>query len=408
MQTYRYKGFDAAGKSISGEIAAMTVEEVERRLSHQNVTPTSIAPIRAKKAGHEEVPSERRKKRGKVSDVERAAVLRDLATMVEAGVPFVEALEAVTMTKPKPAIEQPLQRIRSAIVAGGSISTAMRQSGDLFPPLVADVINVAERGGKLDNALDNAAGYLERAADLRKKVSNAAVYPTVMLSISGLMMIVIVVFVLPRFGDLFTKMKADVPATTHLMLAVGQFVQKKPLLGTGLFLGSIAAIVTVFRQPFVKKAVAAGALKLPGIGDLLIRLAMSRSLRVISTLLGSNVSIIAALEHGANVAGVRSISKALNDASEMVRQGGTLSDAMKKSKHFPSSVTQMVVVGERTGRLSTVLAACAAKMESDADARLKSLVSIVEPAMILVMGVLVGGITVSIISPIYSAVQNVR
>lgn len=406
MTAFRYQGYDAGGQKTKGEMMANTTEEVERRLSLQNVTPTLIVAGRvARVEGSQE---RRAKSRGKVSDGERAAVLRDLATMVEAGVPFVEALDAVAMAKPKPAVERPLQRIRTTIVEGGSISAAMRASGDLFPPLVADVVNVAEKGGRLDNALDNAASYLERAADLRRKVANASMYPLVMMSISGIMMVVIVVFVLPRFGDLFTKMKADLPITTRWMLAVGKYATTQPLHAVGITATTVFALVMALRQPAVQRVLGRLALRVPGLGDLILRLGLSRTLRVIATLLGSNVPIMVALEHGAKVAGVPSIAAAFNDAAESVRTGGALSDGLRRSKAIPASVVQMTIVGERTGRLAALLAASAEKMEAESDARLKSLVSVIEPLMILLMGIIVGGITISIITPIYSSVGNIK
>ncbi len=407
MPTFTYQGFDARGAKTRGEMAAGNAEEVERRLAQQNVTPTAIAAAKGEQA---KGAADRRRKarKGKITDAERGAVLRDLATMVEAGVPFVEALDAMATAKPKPAIERPLQGIRASIVEGGTISVAMRAAGDLFPPLVGDVINVAEKGGRLDAALDNAASYLERSADLRRKVANAAMYPLVMLSVSAIMLVVIVVFVLPQFGELFTRMKADLPVTTRAMLALGGFVHQRPLVAGGTLVGTLAVLVWTVRQDFGKRALAKVALRTPGLGDLLVRLGLARALRVIATLLASNVPIIVALEHGAKVAGVDSIAKALADASETVRGGGVLSDALRRAPQFPASVTQMIVVGERTGRLGALLAASAEKMESDADARLKSLVTVIEPVMILFMGILVGGITISIITPIYSAVGHIR
>ena len=405
MSSFTYQGFDAKGAKVRGEMTAGTIEEVERRLVQQNVTPIAVASA---KGGRAPADAGRKAKRGKVNDAERAAVLRDLATMVQAGVPFVEALDAMSVSRLKPAIERPLLRIRTNIVEGGSISSAMRSAGDLFPPLVSDVIHVAEKGGRLDAALDNAAGYLERSADLRRKIANASMYPLVMLSVSAIMMVVIVVFVLPQFGDLFTKMKADLPITTKGMLALGKFVRAQPLTASGGLFGAVAVLVFGFRQEAGKRALSSLALRTPGLGDLLVRLALARALRVIATLLASNVPIIVALEHGAKVAGVVSIARALEDASQTVRGGGTLSDALRRSPSVPGTVTQMVVVGERTGRLGALLGACAEKMESDSDARLKSLVSVIEPIMILFMGIVVGGITISIITPIYSAVGHIR
>jgi type IV pilus assembly protein PilC len=405
VTSFRYQGFDGAGVKTKGELAANSREEVERRLAQQNITPTSI--LVAKGIKTPAATAKTKKQKGRVSDADRATILRDLATMVDAGVPFVEALEAVVAAKPKASVEVPLAAIRSNIVGGSSISSAIR-SAELFPPLVADVIGVAERGGRLDNALDNAAGYLERSADLRRKVMNASMYPLVMLGVSSIMMVVIIVFVLPRFGELFTKMKADLPVTTKAMLAVGKFVQVQPLTSAGVALAVVATLFLLLRQAAVKRLIGTLALRVPGLGDLLVRLGLARALRVVSTLLGSNVSIITALESGAKVSGIPAISRALEDAIESVRMGGSLSDALRRSKYVPSAVTQMVIVGERTGRLGALLESCAAKMEAESDARLKSLVSIIEPIMILLMGVVVGGITISIITPIYSSMGNIK
>ena len=414
MPTFTYQGFDAAGTRTKGEIMAGSTEEVERRLAQQNVTPTLIVAAKARKATERKPATpltagpKKAGGRRKVTDADRAGLLRDMATMVAAGVPFVESLDAVLDAQSRPSLAGPLRGIRAAIVEGGSISSSVRAAGGLFPPLVSDVIGVAEKGGRLDDALDNAAGYLERSADLRRKIVNATMYPMVMLGISTVMTGVIVVFVIPQFHDLFAKMKADLPVTTRAMLAVGDFVQKKPLPSAGLVLAAVAGLFALFRLPAARRLVAAFALRVPGLGDLMLRLGLARALRVMATLLGSNVPIMVALEHGARVAGVPPVAAALSSAMEAVRSGGNLSDALRRAPCIPATVTQMVVVGERTGRLTSLLASSAEKMESDSDARLKSLVSILEPIMILLMGVLVGGITISIISPIYSAVGQGR
>lgn len=411
MPTFTYQGYDGAGAKAKGEMTASSAEEVERRLTLQNVVPTAIVAKSHRGGGRKietAAESSKGRARGKIKDSDRAGLLRDLATMVDAGVPFVEALEAVTEAQPKPALVRPLRDIRTAIIAGGSISAALRASNGLFPPLVADVVNVAEKGGRLDNALDNAASYLERSADLRRKIANAAMYPLVMMGISAIMMIVIVVFVLPRFGELFTKMKADLPVTTQAMLALGKFVNGQPVASASILVGSVAALVFLFRLPIVKRMIGKAALRVPGLGDLILRLGLARALRVMATLLNSNVPIMVALEHGSKVAGVPAISRALDEAADAIRVGGALSDALRRFSQVPTTVTQMVVVGERTGRLAALLGACAEKMETESDARLKSLVSVIEPLMILLMGVIVGGITISIITPIYSSVGNIK
>ncbi len=416
MTAFTYQGYDGTGQRTNGEMTAGSIEEVERRLANQRVTPTSIVATKGRKAESPKsaapvpvAPTKARPgRRRKITDADRADLLRDMATMVNAGVPFVETLDAILDSLAKPTLADALEGVRTSIIGGRSISASIRGASNLFPPLVSDVIQVAEKGGRLDDALDNAASYLERSADLRRKITNAMMYPTVMLGISTIMTAVIVVFVIPQFGELFSKMKADLPITTKAMLAVGKFVHVQPLISLGVVFAAAGVITFMFRSDAVRRIVGVVALRVPGLGPLMVRLSLARALRVMSTLLASNVSIMVALEHGGRVAGVPSITAALDNAMEAVRVGGNLSDALRRSPSIPATVTQMIVVGERTGRLTALLQASAEKMETESDARLKSLVAIIEPLMILVMGVLVGGITISIITPIYSVVGNTR
>jgi type IV pilus assembly protein PilC len=233
-------------------------------------------------------------------------------------------------------------------------------------------------------------------------------YPLVMLSISMFTVLILIVFVMPRFASIFTKMGVEVPAATRFMLSVGNVVREHPI---GLLVGAMLfaiALRAAWRSP---AAVALGSrlmLKVPFLGDLLRKLALSRSFGSLATLLAGNVPIMAAMEHSAKVAGVSEIREALMRARVSIEHGRTMGDALQETKVIPQTLIQMVSIGEKTGRLAPVLEATAARMEADVDERLKALVSIVEPLMIVVMGVIVGGITVSIIGPIYSVVQNVK
>jgi type IV pilus assembly protein PilC len=328
--------------------------------------------------------------------------------MAETGVPFVEAVEAVAQSARTPLIRDRLTSFKEAIVGGQSVSVAMRACGSLFPAMVSDLVRVAEEGGRLDQALRAAASYLERSVELRKRIINAMLYPMVMLSVSFLTIIVLVVFVMPRFSEIFDKMGADIPVTTKAMLALGQFLRGQPFVAIGGLVGALALAVFVLRLPATVTALQQLLLRVPVLGDLLRNLALSRAFQSVATLLASNVSLIAALEHGAEVAGNATIRNGLLQSRDAVEQGRPLAEAMTQSKAFPPMLVQVVAVGERTGRLSQLLAKTSANLEATVDARLKSLVSIVEPVMIVIMGVVVGGITISIITPIYSVVQNVK
>lgn len=403
---FRYKGYDAHGKKVEGEVMAATIDEAERRVAMQDVTVIAILPAGARKdrEGTDSTPTLRGRKIG--AD-EAAIILRNLSVMVQSGVPFVEAIEGVASTVRSP-IDHYLLVVKNEIVGGKSLSRAMRSVPMLFPPLVADMVKVAESGGRLDTALSSAASYMERAASLRRKVRTAMVYPMVMLGVSGLTLVVLIVFVMPRFGAIFSKMKTELPITTRWLMAFGDFVRTQPVTAGVAAIGCILAAISFAKVPLLRQFTVACIRRTPGIGDLLKKLALSRSFMSIATLLGASVSVMDALEHGANVAGDREIGGALMLVRSSVEHGGSLSDAMRETRVFPAMLIQMVAVGERTGRLNSLLTTCAENIEEDADTKLKAMVALVEPLMILVMGLIVGVITVSIISPIYSVVENIK
>lgn len=409
MQAFKYKGVDSAGDRIEGEIVANTIEEAERKLSARDVTIIALFPMSLRSRG-EETPKDARPARGpgkfKESDV--AAILNDLAIMIESGVPFVEALEAVATTSKSSHIRASITKLRTDVLEGSGLADAMRSANGLFPEVVCELVNVAEEGGRLDRALSSAATYVERSAELRRKVANAMLYPAVLTVIALLAMVVLFCFVLPKFGGIFKSMKVDIPATTKFLLDGGEFVRAHPFWVALAVLGLGVAAKLVLARPATKAALSTASLKAPLVGDLARKLALSRSFQSIGTLLSCNVPLVSALEHASKVAGNPVIAKALVQTREGIVHGGSLSESMEATKAFTPMLVQVVTVGERTGRLAPLISSHAGHLEEEVDARIKSLVSIVEPVMIAVMGGVVGFITISVISPIYSVVQNIK
>lgn len=411
MQAFKYKGVDGQGHKVEGEIQGANVEEVERRLASQMVTIIAIIPAGMRRSNKVEAPSGAPKAprgRKKISDADLAILLHDLAIMAETGVPFVEALDAVIEGAKTPMIKAGLQSLRVEIVGGRGLAQGMRSVPWMFPSLVSDMVRVAEEGGRLDQALSSASSYVERSADLRKKVVNAMLYPAVLSSVAFITLTVLIVFVMPRFANMFEKMKGGLPLSTKILLGTGNFVRGNPLLAVGLFVGVIIGMKLILNLPAAQEVVAKIALRVPMLGELLKRLAYSRSFQSIATLLSANVSLMAALEHGSKVAGNPVVERALMEARNGVEQGSTFSEALAQTKVFPNMLIQMAAVGERTGRLAPLMLNTTKHMEEDVDARLKAMVAIVEPLMIVVMGVMVGFITLSIITPIYSVVENLK
>ncbi len=410
MQVFRYKGYDAAGKKIEGEISANTIDEVERKISQQSVTVIAIFPAGAirKAPGLDEGQRKALFGKKKVADADVALILRDLAVMAETGVPFVEALEAVIVTARTPTLQAGLKKLKDEIVGGRGLSVGMRNANGIFPVIVSEMVKVAEEGGRLDKALASAATYVERSADLRKKIMNAMLYPVVLSVIAFATLVVMITFVLPRFANIFKTMKTKIPPITQFLLDMGETIKAHPIPVVGGMIALIVLVKVAWATPSIYRAISVFLLKVPVLGELIRRLALSRAFQSISTLLSSNVSLMSAMEHGARVSGNPVIHDALLRAKNSVEHGISLSDALIETKAFPSTLIQMVTVGERTGRLGVLMTSTANHMEEDVDGRLKALISIVEPVMIVVMGGIVGLITLSIIIPMYSIIENVK
>lgn len=410
MVSYAYKGVDRKGSKIEGQISAASLDEAEKKLSLQDISIHVLMPAAGAKGFKKVEIVDTRSKliRKKVSPQDSADILSNLAIMAETGVPFVEALDAVIYSARTPVIRDSLMAVKDGVVGGQGLSQSLRLAPNMFPPIVTDMVRVAESGGKFDQALRNSANYLGRVADLRKKVMNAMMYPSVMLGVSIITILVLIIFVMPRFGQVFSQMKSNLPATTKFMLESGNYIRGNPVGSILIFAAICGGITLLLRIGAVKNFMVLVLNRVPILGDLLKRLAIARSLQTIAALSTSNVQLLSALEQGARVAGHPDITKALMKARDSIEHGSSMYDAIEKTGAFPKQVTQMIAVGEKTGRLSQLLEIICASMEKDIDAKLKALVSLIEPLMIVSMGVIVGSITVSIIGPIYSVIENIK
>jgi type IV pilus assembly protein PilC len=410
MISYAYKGVDSRGAKIEGQVNAASLDEAEKKLYIQDISIHVLVPADGAKGFKKVEFVDTRSKfiKKKVSAQDSADILSNLAIMAETGVPFVEALDAVIYSARTPVIRDSLMAVRDGVVGGQGLSQSLRMAPNMFPAIITDMVRVAETGGKFDQALRNGANYLGRVADLRKKIMNAMMYPCVMLGVSIITILVLIVFVMPRFGQVFSQMKSNLPATTKLMLESGNYIRSNPIGALLIVGGVVAGVMFLLRIDAVKAVMIKMLNRVPVLGDLLKRLAIARSLQTIAALSTSNVQLLSALEQGARVAGHPDITKALLNARDSIEHGSSMYEAIEKTKAFPKQITQMIAVGEKTGRLSQLLEVICSSMEKEIDAKLKALVSIIEPLMIVSMGVIVGSITVSIISPIYSVIENIK
>lgn len=410
MPQFTFKGYDVQGLPVAGELSASTPEEAERLLEGRRI---SLVSLEIADAGEDErfrrpilAPAPRRKRR--ISDADAATLLEDLAVMAGAGVPFIEAIDAVASSTKDRAVAESLREIRNGIIGGRSLSAMTAEADTLFPPMVSEMVAVAEAGGDLGDSLHAAAAHLERSADLRKSILQAMLYPIILSCVACAAVIVLIFFVLPRFAVVFDSMGAELPAITKAMLAVNTIVNANPVASIFVVFAIAVAVWLGAKSPTFRAAAAKTARRTPFLGVFLEKLALARAFQSISTLLLANVPLVAALEHGAGSAADRPIREGLIRAKHAVEDGSAFADALAGSSEFPATLVQMAAVGEKSGRLGALMATSAASLAKDADRKLKTAVAILEPLMIVFMGLVVGVLTMSIIAPIYSVAENVR
>lgn len=429
MSAYKYKAYDRSGSPKSGEITASSLEEAENRLSALGDTVVSIIPILEKKGVIKQAPAKKQesnegdsgsgqaglqslkglkfgKKKPKASDV--AAVLRNLAVMTESGVPFYEGLQAVIVGVENETLKEALDKVRQGVMGGRSLGSALREAQDVFPGILCDIVSVGEENGKLDKALASAANYLERAVALKQKLINALIYPCVLMGMAGFTVFALIFFIMPRFSETFKGMNVKPPMITQLLMDFGTGVTERPLV----YLGVIAALwfggKYAMKQPPVRDRVIRISRRIPVMGIVLRQLSVARMLQTLSSLLSGGVTLMSALHHSSKVSGDPEVESACERALSDVEKGGMLSESFAETKVLPPTIVQMMAVGERTGQLAPLISRAAEEMEIQADMRLKSLMSVFEPMMILVMGAVIGLITLSLIAPLFTVLQNVQ
>lgn len=412
MPIYRFKAYETGGARVQDTIEASDERDALRKLAGRGLTVASIQVEAQARAAKARRPTENSAFTGllgprlKAEDI--AVLCRELAIMIDAGVPISEALTSLVETAQHPVILRGLNEVLGQIRNGASLSEAIRAAPRVFPGLLADIVGVAEEGGDLPTALDTAATHIEQSLDFRRKVRSALIYPVLLLGISVITAAVLITFVLPRFTKIFENMGVETPATTQALLQVSGFLHN----AWPYVLGGCFALWVLWRRLMKERAFCTRwtrlLMRLPVAGDLMRKVALARALAVLSSLLACNVPLLRALTHAGKVTGNPVYEDSFLTIATRVEGGRSLAEALREADDIPHLIVQMTAVGERTGSLGTVLGRTAAFMEADVDNRLRSLTSIIEPLLIVGLGAFIGFITISVITPIYSLVGQVR
>lgn len=403
MPIYSYRALAPSGATKDNKIEATSEAQARSTLKMRGEHVVHMRELHSLQAQQQSGSGGK-----KPSGDEVAGTIRQLSILIRAGVPLVESLTGLAEQAKSPVLGRALQQITQEVSQGAALSGSFEKHPTIFPRLAVEMAGMAEAGGNLAESLGKLADHMETGAEIARKVKGALAYPVVVMCISFVTVLVMVTFILPRFTKLFSQMGAKVPWTTQMLIAMSNCVTGYWYLFVG---GSVALVYLVrrfLRTPAGKRRFDALTLKLPLVGDVVNKIVLSRVLACMSTLLGSGVPMIKVLETSGAAANNEIVKEALLKASRDVAEGSATSQSLKAAEIFPPLVLQMVASGEKTGELPTMLEYVCTLYDRETEAKVKSLTSIIEPIMIVVLGVIVGFIAMSVIVPIYSLVGGVK
>jgi type IV pilus assembly protein PilC len=398
MPAYVWKGKTRDGRAVSGERVAENKEAVMALLRRDQILVSSV-----KEKGRElALP----KFGGGVPPKDLAIFTRQFSVMIDAGLPLVQCLEILGSQQENKTFAKILQQTRMDVEGGASLADAMRKHPKAFDDLFTNMIAAGEAGGILDTILKRLATYIEKAVKLRAQVKGALVYPVAVLSIAGIVIAVILWKVIPTFAAMFAGLNAELPLPTRFVIALSEwFVRLLPFLIIGIVL-----LVVAFRRYYAtyggRRLVDRSLLKAPVFGVLLQKIAVARFCRTLSTLISSGVPILDGLEITARTAGNAIIEDAIMVVRKGVESGLTVAQPLKDTGVFPAMVVQMIGVGEQTGALDSMLSKIADFYEEEVDQAVANLLTLMEPIMILFLGVTVGGIIIAMYLPLFDLISK--
>ncbi|HAZ07082.1 MAG TPA: pilus assembly protein PilC [Elusimicrobia bacterium] len=398
MPVFSYKAKTSAGLMMKGVIDADVQKSAVDKLRAQKLVVLEIAEKQADPLG---VIKAFFKSKGKVTSKDLVLFSRQLSTLVSAGVPIVQSLGILETQAENPAFKAVLSVVKSDIESGLSISDALRKHPDAFPELYTSMVKAGELGGILDTILERLTNYMESSEALKAKVKSAMMYPAIVLSICALVTIFLMVFVIPTFKNIFASFGAELPLPTQILIDVSDAMKTYWYVLVGAPYLAYKGFLKFYGTSFGHKWVDAKSLHAPIFGIILKKVAVARFTRTLGTLIKSGVPIMQALDTVAATAGNVVIAEAVMLTRESIREGGHLSDPLKKSGIFPNMVTSMISVGEETGALDVMLSKIADFYDQEVDTAVKGLTSLIEPIVIVVMGIIIGTIVVAMFMPMF-------
>jgi len=398
MPVYTYKGVNRAGANVSGERNAASKAELAAALRREQISVSKLS----EKGKEFSVPSFGG---GSVDSKELAIFTRQFSVMIDAGLPLVQCLEILAGQQENKTFQKVLNGVRGSVEGGATLSASMKQHEKVFDPLYYNMVEAGETGGILDTILQRLSTYIEKNVKLKRAVKSAMIYPIAVMSIAVLVIALLLWKVVPIFVDLFNGLGVNLPLPTRIVIALSHFVGS--IYGALIVLFAIGGGVALkfwYGTPQGRMAIDSVVLKIPVLGVVMRKIAVARFTRTLGTLISSGVPILEGLDITARTSGNAVVERAISQTRKAVEAGRSLVEPLKETDVFPGMVTQMIGVGEQTGAMDAMLQKIADFYEDEVDAAVKDLLTALEPIMIVFLGLVVGGIVISMYLPLFSLI----
>lgn len=396
MPTYTYTARNRAGSRQRGSVVAENRDIAAARLAQMGLQMEKLVE------GKNVSAVQRARLNRRVKSVHLLVFTRQLATIVSAGLPLMQGLDILAEQAEDPTFSKIIDAIGQEVESGETFSDALRKFPRAFPDLYVSMVRAGEAGGDLDGVLNQLADYLESSEELKRRIKSAMTYPVVAFSMIILIAAGLIIFVVPQFAEIFGSFGKALPAPTQFLIDTSNFLRQWQswLVMVGALAGFVVGVRVYGSTSAGRFSLDALKLRAPVFGNLMRKVAIARFTRTLSTLTRSGVAILHALEIVERTSGNEVFAKAIREAGESVRNGESLADPLARSKAFPVMVTRMIAVGEKTGALELMLMKISDFYDSEVKATVDSLTSLIEPLLIGMMGLVVGGIVIALFMPI--------
>ncbi len=410
MPSFEYLVKDKSGKDFRGTQDAEDSQSLVRQLKTQGFLVVRVQEIRKSSLFSIQKGGTGKKggKSGKVKLDDLVIFARQMATLVAAGIPLVQSLDILSGQVEKEKFRTILRRMHTDIQSGKSLSEAMQPHQNVFTPLFIHMVRAGETSGSLEEILDRVAKYFEKSSALQKKVKAALMYPTVVSIMAFLITFAMLTFIIPKFATIFEGLGAKLPLPTMLLIQLSNYLAANWWIVLGVIGIAFVAFAQIIKTPAGRLSWDSFLLRMPIFGPIFVKVAISKFSRTLATLVRSGVAILAALEIVSKTSGNARIEKVIVDLMGSVKKGEGISGPLEKSAVFPTMVVRMMAIGEETGELEAMLIKIADFYDTQVDAAVEGLTSLIEPLIIAFLGIVIGGIVIALFLPILTLTQAIH